>query len=193
MTKDSNIKWLKIADLLYLTFINRHFQELGHKFRQLWAMVCIYVSLAQYLKILRPYFICNILITTLIHSLVRSLDCNFSYLVIRGTKTNIGDIKHNLIIWNTSHILIVKTGWFHGINLHFIDSWLRVHFHQDHISFIPPSKYRLPSSLSQQKDTFVTIFKSNYPHMLWLVCRLNSKMVPRYLPLSVDTQYHFLS
>lgn len=145
--KESNIKWLKIADLLYLTFINTHFQGLGHKCRQLWAMVCVYVSLAQYLKILRPYFICNILITTLIHALVRSLDFNFSYLVISGTKTNIGDITHNLIIWNTSHIWIVKTGWFQGINLHFIDSWLRVHFHQGHIFFIPPHppKSRLPS------------------------------------------------
>lgn len=69
----------------------------------------MYVSLAQCLKILSFYFISNVLITTLIHSLIRSLDCNLSCLVISQTKTNTGDIKHNLIIQNASHILLVKT------------------------------------------------------------------------------------
>lgn len=69
----------------------------------------MYVSLPQYLKILRSYFISNVLITTLIHSLIRSLDCNLSCLVVSETKTNIGDIKHNLIIRNAFHILLVKT------------------------------------------------------------------------------------
>ena len=127
----SNIKWLKIAGLLYLTFVNMEFQGLGHKCRQLWAIVYVYVSLAQYLKILRFYFICSVLITTLIHSLIRFLYCNFSYLVIWGPKTNIGDIKHNLIIWNPSHILMVTTGWFHRIKAaQFSDSCPRGHFHR---------------------------------------------------------------
>lgn len=68
----------------------------------------VYVS--QDFKIQRSYFTCNVLITTLIHSLIRSLDCNLSCLVISGLKTQIEDIKHNLIIQNASHTLIVKTG-----------------------------------------------------------------------------------
>ena len=31
--EESNIKWLRIADLLYLTFINMNFQGLGHECR----------------------------------------------------------------------------------------------------------------------------------------------------------------
>ena len=49
--EESNIKWLRIADLLYLTFINMNFQGLGHECRQFWAIVYVHVSLAQYLKI----------------------------------------------------------------------------------------------------------------------------------------------
>lgn len=47
MTEESHIKWLRIADLLYLTFVNMNLQGLGHEYRQFCAIVYVYVSLAQ--------------------------------------------------------------------------------------------------------------------------------------------------
>lgn len=76
-----------------------NFQCLSHECRQFFAIVYMFVLLAQYLKTLRSCFCSNVIITILISSLFRSLNCNLSFLVISGTKTNIGYIKHNLIIW----------------------------------------------------------------------------------------------
>jgi hypothetical protein len=109
VTEPSNIMWLRIDDWSYFSLITYELSRtVSWMHTAMWPCLSVDIasSIAQNVEILFPF---NVIITTLIRSLFRSLDYNLSDVVMSGTSTHMEYIKHNFIMQLVSHNVIVKT------------------------------------------------------------------------------------